>query len=87
MDVSFLESLKKSKRMKKSTKEITKELLERLWGKYIQRVSYANKYVELVTQKGGNVVNDHIALRTFNTHTGEQPEGIRAIKHILNIII
>lgn len=72
--------------MKKTAKEITKELLERLWDQYIKRVSYASKYVELVTQKGGNVVNDHIALRTFNTHTGEQPEGIRAIKHILNCL-
>jgi hypothetical protein len=72
--------------MKKTTKEITKELLDRLWEQYIKRVSYANKYVELVTEKGGNVVNDHIALRTFNTHTGEQPEGIRAIKHILNCL-
>ena len=66
--------------MKKSAKEITKQLLDSLWEQYINRVSYANKYVELVTEKGGNVVNDHIALRTFNTHTGEQPEGIRAIK-------
>lgn len=72
--------------MKRSKKEIANELLERLWGQYIQRVSYANKYVELVSEKGGNVVNDHIALRTFNTHTGEQPGGIRAIKHILNIL-
>ena len=72
--------------MKKTAKEITKELLDRLWERYIKRVSYANKYVELVTQKGGRVVNDHIALRTFNTHTGEQPEGIRAIKHILNCL-
>ena len=72
--------------MKKTAKEITKELLERLWEQYIKRVSYANKYVELVTKKGGKVVNDHIALRTFNTHTGEQPEGVRAIKHILNCL-
>ena len=42
--------------------------------------------MKLVMEKGGNVVNDHIALRTFNTHTGEQPEGIRAIRHILNYL-
>ncbi|MCF6358289.1 MAG: DUF1338 domain-containing protein, partial [Draconibacterium sp.] len=72
--------------MKRSAKEITKELLDRLWDQYIKRVSYANKYVELVTQKGGNIVNDHIAIRTFNTRTGEQPQGIRAIKHILNCL-
>ncbi len=72
--------------MKRTTKEITKELFNRLWQNYIARVSYAKTYVELVTHKGGRVVNDHIALRTFNTHTGEQPEGIRAIKHILNYL-
>ncbi|MBT3384932.1 MAG: DUF1338 domain-containing protein [Prolixibacteraceae bacterium] len=72
--------------MKITAKEITKELLDRLWNRYLKRVSYANKYVELVTQKGGRIVNDHIALRTLNTHTGEQPEGIRAIKHILNCL-
>lgn len=72
--------------MKQTAKQITKALFDRLWAQYIKRVKYANKYVELVTQQGGNVVNDHIALRTFNTHTGEQPEGIRAIKHILNCL-
>lgn len=72
--------------MKRSTKEITKQLLDSLWEQYIKRVSYADKYVELVNKKGGNVVNDHIGLCTFNTHTGEQPEGIRAIKHILNCL-
>ncbi|NQU53780.1 MAG: DUF1338 domain-containing protein, partial [Bacteroidetes bacterium] len=72
--------------MKRTTKEITGEVLSRLWANFIKRVSYANTYVELVTSKGGSVVNDHIAIRTFNTHTGEQPEGIRAIKHILNCL-
>lgn len=72
--------------MKRKADEITRELLERLWAQYIKRVSYADKYREMVLQRGGNVVNDHIALRTFNTHTGEQPEGIRAIKHILTCL-
>ncbi len=72
--------------MKMKTHEITAMLLESLWNRYISRVSYAKKYVDMVLEKGGKVVNDHIALRTFNTHTGEQPEGIRAIKHILNYL-
>jgi len=72
--------------MKVTAKEITGELLNRLWINYLKRVSYAQKYVDLVIEKGGRVVNDHIALRTLNTHTGEQPEGIRAIKHILNCL-
>ena len=72
--------------MKVSTREITALLIDQLWRDYISRVSYAKKYVELVFEKGGKVVNDHIAFRTFNTHTGEQPEGIRAIKHLLNYL-
>lgn len=72
--------------MKLTVSEITRELLERLWKLYIDRVEYAKRYVELVTEKGGRVVNDHIAFRTFNTHTGEQPEGIRAIRHIVKLL-
>ena len=72
--------------MKLTAKEVTSQLLDQLWTQYLYRVSYARKYVDLVNQKGGKVVNDHIAFRTFNTHTGEQPEGIRAIKHLLNFL-
>jgi len=72
--------------MKKRTDQIIRALQDRLWEQYIKRVPYAKKYAELVIQKGGNVVTDHIALRTFNTHTGEQPEGIRAVKHIISCL-
>ncbi len=72
--------------MKTTAKQITNELLGRLWEKYIARVSYAKIYAELVNEKGGKVINDHIAFRTFNTHTGEQPGGIRAIKHIIEAL-
>lgn len=67
-------------------KEITRLLFDRLWNKYIERVPYGKIYTDLVTEKGGKIVIDHIAFRTFNSHTGEQPEGIRAIKHILNFL-
>ncbi|WP_347839901.1 DUF1338 domain-containing protein [uncultured Draconibacterium sp.] len=72
--------------MKVTAKEITEALLERLWANYLQRVSYARIYQQLITEKGGQVVNDHIAFRTLNTHTGEQPEGINAIRHILSCL-
>lgn len=72
--------------MKTSTKEIATLLLDRLWNLYLTRVPYARQYANLVAQKGGAVVNDHIAFRTFNTHTGEQPGGIRAMKHILRFL-
>ncbi|MFV0591061.1 MAG: DUF1338 domain-containing protein [Draconibacterium sp.] len=72
--------------MKIKADEITAMLLENLWKQYVSRVSYAKMYMDLVQEKGGKIVNDHVALRTFNTHTGEQPEGIRAIKHLLNYL-
>lgn len=72
--------------MKVTRKEITRLLIDRLWEKYIGRVPYGKIYADLVTKKGGKIVLDHIAFRTFNSHTGEQPEGIRAIKHILNFL-
>jgi len=72
--------------MKRTTKEITGLLIDRLLKKYIERIPYAKQYVDLVAQKGGKTVIDHIAFRTFNAHTGEQPEGIRAIRHILNFL-
>lgn len=71
--------------MKTSKSEILQLLLEKLWNKYVVRVPYAKKYADLVIEKGGKIVIDHIAFRTFNSHTGEQPEGIRAIKHILKL--
>ncbi len=72
--------------MKRTSKEIAGLLVERLWGQYIERVPCAKQYAVMVTGKGGKVVIDHIAFRTFNAHTGEQPEGIRAIRHILNFL-
>lgn len=72
--------------MKIGTKDITRMLLDNLWKAYLDRVPFARKYRQLVIEKGGRVVNDHIAFRTFNTHTGEQPEGIRAIRHLLNYL-
>ena len=72
--------------MKVTAKEITEALLNRLWAGYLKRVSYAREYQQLINKKGGKVVNDHLAFRTFNTHTGEQPEGIRAIKHIITCL-
>lgn len=72
--------------MKRTKEEITQLLIGKLWEQFVERVPYARKYAELVNEKGGKIVIDHIAFRTFNTHTGEQPEGIRAIKHILNFL-
>lgn len=57
-------------------------LLDRLWTRYCGRVEYAAQYAEMVEAKGGRVINDHIAFRTFNTNTGRQPPGVQAIARI-----
>ncbi len=66
--------------------QILENLLSKLWIKYCKRVSYAQKYVDIVNQKNGNVVNDHCAFRTFNTNVGSQKAGIEAISEILEIL-
>jgi len=40
-------------------------LLDQLWQRYRQRVSYVRDYEAVVRAAGGAFVNDHIALRTF----------------------
>ena len=67
----------------KKQEAITQSLMEQLWQNYCQRVSYAHAYADMVLAKGGQVVNDHCAFRTFNTFTGEQKAGIVAISEVL----
>lgn len=69
--------------VKVSAQKIAETLFSRLWEAYLKRVPYAQVYSDMVDSKGGQVVHDHIAFRTINTHTGEQPGGIQAIQHIL----
>ncbi len=40
-------------------------LLEKMWGDYIKLNPQAQKIVDLFKERGDEVVNDHIALRTF----------------------
>jgi hypothetical protein len=68
--------------MKRLKEEIAASLIRKLWEAYLDRVSYARIYSEMVRKKNGNLVIDHIGFRTLNAHTGEQPEGIWAIRHI-----
>ncbi len=72
--------------MKTTSTKLLKQLTENLWLQYLRRVPYAHSYSEMVESKGGRVVHDHIAFRTLNTHTGEQPSGIKAIGHILEML-
>ncbi|MCI5049213.1 MAG: DUF1338 domain-containing protein [Rickettsiales bacterium] len=66
-----------------SQEALATALLDRLWAEYIERVEYAKQYVDLVNANGGTVLNDHIALRTFNTDTGGQPAGAAGLSRII----
>jgi hypothetical protein len=72
--------------MKRDAANIAQNLIRKLWDNYLEQVPWAKKYDEIIAQKGGHTVIDHLAFRTLNTHTGEQPEGIRAIKHIIKCL-
>ncbi len=69
-----------------TTETLTEHLLDRLWADYCERVPYAKTYADLVQQKGGTVVNDHCAFRTFHTHTGQQMPGLMAIGRVLEAL-
>jgi len=69
--------------MKRNAADIARNLIRSLWEQYIERVPYARIYKELIEKKGGKVVIDHVAFRTLKTHTGEQPDGIADIRHII----
>lgn len=71
--------------MRATAQQIAEALFARLWKQYLERVPYARTYVQLVSERNGKVVHDHLGFRTFNSHSGEQPEGITAVSHILSI--
>lgn len=41
-------------------------LISDMWNDYIKMVPTADKIVNLLKNRGEDIVNDHIALRTFN---------------------
>lgn len=61
-------------------------LFDRLWNTYRLRVPHAEKYCRLVAQRGGTIVNDHIAFRSFNTPDQPQPAGIRALADLFEAL-
>lgn len=72
--------------MKSKATDIAKGLLEKIREVYYTRVPHARIYSELVRRKNGKVIYDHLGFRTLNTHCGEQPEGIWAIRHIFDCL-
>lgn len=69
--------------MKTTANELTERWISGLWDIYLRRVPYAREYAAMVAARGGRVVFDHLAFRTLNINTGEQPAGIAALSHLL----
>lgn len=65
---------------------ILDKLLETLWAQYKKRVVYAAQYQAMVEERGGKVLNDHIAYRTFNTNIGAQPAGVEGIARVFTAL-
>lgn len=72
--------------MKRSKQDITVSLAGKLWDNFLDRVSYARLYKDMVRRHGGKIVVDHIGFRSLNTHTGEQPGGIWAFRHLFECL-
>ncbi|BAZ39060.1 hypothetical protein NIES4101_50120 [Calothrix sp. NIES-4101] len=70
--------------------ENIKQLWDSLWQEYINRVSYARTYQEMIIAAGGTVANDHIAFRSLrlgmNTNIGQFNLGIKIFEPILNFM-
>jgi hypothetical protein len=66
--------------------EILTKLLDALWTQYKMRVVYARQYQQMVEQRGGKIINDHIAFRTFNAHVGGQPAGVEGIARVFTAL-
>lgn len=68
--------------------EKIKEFWESLWQDYINRVSYARTYQQMITAVGGTIANDHIAFRSLrldiNTNQGKINLGIKLFEPLLN---
>lgn len=54
--------------------EIILELFSLLWQEYNARVNYARTYQQMITNAGGTVANDHIALRSLRLLV-DTPQG------------
>ncbi|MCA9205784.1 MAG: DUF1338 domain-containing protein [Planctomycetales bacterium] len=59
-------------------------VLDRLWDRYRDRVSYVRDYETLVASHGGRFVNDHIAFRTFALQ--QPPAGIISLSRIFEAL-
>jgi Domain of unknown function (DUF1338) len=67
-----------------------KEIWESLWQDYINRVTYARTYQQMITAVGGTITNDHIAFRSLrldiDTNQGKINLGIKLFEPLLNLL-
>jgi Domain of unknown function (DUF1338) len=63
--------------------QIAQKLWDKLWENYISRVNYAQVYQQMITEAGGTVANDHIALRSLRLTVEKNNLGI---KHLAPIV-
>ena len=66
--------------------DVLAKLLDTLWEQYKARVVYALQYEKMVETRGGKVLNDHVAFRTFNAHVGGQPAGVEGIARVFTAL-
>ena len=70
--------------------EFIKQLWNFLWLEYIKKVSYAQTYQQMITDKGGTVKNDHIAFRSLrmnvDTNRGKINFGINYLEQIVKLL-
>ncbi len=69
--------------MRVTVAQLTDRLLDALWQTFLRRVPYTRIYLQLVREMGIAYIPDHLAFRTLNSTTGEQPGGVAAIGHLL----
>ncbi len=69
--------------MRISDVQLTGRFLDTLWQAFLRRVPCTQLFLQKVNELGGEWVTDHLAFRTLNYPTGEQPAGITAISHLL----
>lgn len=67
-------------------KEFTRRLLERLWNDYAERVPYARIYQDMLAEKSGTFVNDHIAFRTLAVMVNKSYLGIEIVRRIFDAL-
>ena len=67
--------------------QIIRQLWQRLWQDYSERVEYARIYQQMIEEAGGTIANDHIAFRSLRLAI-DRPEGKvnLGIPYVANVV-